>query len=161
MISLSPVDLLLRVSAASVGACESPPNTNAGPYVERVLKRTGNTRGDPWCASQVTDWGVLALGAAWPVQRTASVSLMADWARKAGCLMPSTAPEPGDLFVLWYPSKQRFAHVGLVIGVNADGTIATREGNSNNAGSRDGWLVVEKTRRLSERDRLIRWTMRL
>lgn len=161
LISLSPVELLLRVSAASVGACESPPNTNAGPYVERVLKRTGNKKGDPWCAAQVTDWGVLALGDAWPVKRSASVQQIADWALTAKCRVIATKVPalPGDLFVLWFSKLNRFAHIGLVTGVNADGSVKTREGNTSGAGSREGWLVADRTRKLTDADRLIRWTM--
>ena len=30
---------MIRVAQATLGAGESPPGTNAGPYVERVLKR--------------------------------------------------------------------------------------------------------------------------
>jgi hypothetical protein len=161
MITISPVDLLLRVSAASVGACESPPNTNAGPYVERVLRRTGNAKGDPWCAAQVTDWGVLALGDAWPVRRSASVQQIALWARERQCVHPPAEAQVGDLFVLWYPSLNRFAHIGIVIGVNANGTIATREGNTSGAGSREGWVVADRLRTLGTKDRVIRWTTAL
>lgn len=160
MISLSPVDLVLRVASATVGACESPPNTNAGPYVKRVLARTGLPEGQPWCAAWVTDVGLCALGAAWPVLKTASVQQMAEWAAKARCRYKAveTPAVPGDLFCLWYPQLKRWAHVGVVRRVDADGkTIHTLEGNTSGSGSREGWLVAEKTRVLGPRDRLIRW----
>lgn len=160
MITLSPVELLLRVSAASVGASEHPPNTNAGPYVERVQKRTGNRKGDAWCASQVTDWGMIALGAAWPVKRTARVQEMVDWAIGRGCLLDGP-PVAGDLFVIWFPSLKRYAHVGLVTAVDADGSFSTREGNTSGAGSREGWMVADRTRSLGPKDRVIRWTQAL
>jgi len=156
-VEITPVDLLLRVSAASVGASEHPPNTNAGPYVERVQRRTGNAKGDAWCASQVTDWGVLAFGDAWPVRRTASCAQMGAWAASTGCLVEGPA-HVGDLFLIWFPKLGRFAHVGLVTGVHADGRISTREGNTSGAGSREGWMVADRTRTLSPKDRLIRWT---
>ena len=159
-VTLSPVELVLRVSAATVGASEHPPNTNAGPYVERVQRSTGNKKGDPWCASWVTDIGTIALGKAWPVRRTASCALMGEWAAKAKCrYVPTKTPAAiGDLFLLFYPSLKRFAHVGLVIGVEADGkTIYTREANTSGGGSREGWLVAERKRVLTDKDRLIRW----
>lgn len=160
MMQISPIDLLLKVSAASVGACESPPNSNAGPYVERVLARTKTPKGSPWCAAQVTDWGVIAFGDAWPVKRSASVQEIAQWAADAKCryVATKTPAEPGDLFCLWYPSLKRYAHIGVVVSVEADGkTIGTVEGNTSGSGSREGWLVAEKTRVLTDKDRLVRW----
>lgn len=155
MITLSPVELLIKIASASVGACESPPNTNAGPYVERVLARTGTPKGSPWCAAQVTDWGVIALGEAWPVARSAYVPTIAAWADKMHCL--HTTPQRGDLFVLWFEKLQRFAHIGLVTDVRPDGSIATIEGNTSGAGSREGWMVGARVRTLTPQDRVIRW----
>jgi hypothetical protein len=57
-----------------------------------------------------------------------------------------TAPQPGDLFCLWFPSKNRYAHVGAVEAVDGN-FIWTVEGNSNKAGSRTGGSVVRLHRR--------------
>lgn len=57
-----------------------------------------------------------------------------------------TTPQPGDLFCLWFPSKNRYAHVGAVEAVDGD-FIITTEGNSNSAGSRTGGSVVRLRRR--------------
>lgn len=155
-LTLDAVDLLLRVSAATVGAQEV--GANDGAYVRRILKRVGNKPPDPWCAAWVTDVGLCALGEAWPVERTASVARMVEWAKFHDCLLaPPTPAQPGDLFCLWFPSLKRHAHVGIVTAVNADGSILTREGNTNAEGGREGWCVAEKTRTLTSRDRLIRW----
>jgi len=167
-ITLTCVELLLRVSQAAVGTGEQPPNSNRGPYVKRVLARTGLSEGHPWCAAAVTDWGVCAFGDAWPVVRSASVVQMADWAQQANCrYIPSEGgagvPQVGDLYVLHYPTLKRFAHVGLVISV--DGLrIGVRDGNTSDphdtdpARQREGWGVFEKTRTLTSADRLLRWT---
>lgn len=166
-IALSPVELLLRVSQAAVGAGEQPPNTNRGPYVKRVLARTGLKDGHPWCAAVVTDWGVCALGDAWPVVRSASVVAMAEWAQRAKCryvpgLVGDGVPQVGDLYVLHYPTLKRFAHVGLVISVNGL-RIGVRDGNTSDphdtdpARQREGWGVFEKMRTLTPADRLLRW----
>lgn len=171
LLTLSPIDLVLRVSQASVGAGEQPPNTNRGPYVRRVLKRCGLPEGHPWCAAVVTDWGLLSLDDAWPIPRTASVQQMAEWAKEAKCrYIPSKRgiglPQVGDLHALWYPKKDRFAHVGLVIGV--DGMrVRVRDGNTSDAENadpelqREGWGVFEKWRTLTPDDRLIRWVQAL
>ena len=157
---LSPVDLVLRVALATVGAGESPPNTNRGPFVAACLATTGLPEGHPWCAAYTTHIGLTALGAAWPVRRSASVQQQADWAKNAGCRLVATKTPAlvGDLFVLFYPSLKRFAHIGFVQAVAADGrTITTVEGNTSGSGSREGWIVAKRTRGLTARDRLIRW----
>lgn len=156
--TITPADaitIFLKVAAATEGACEV--GANAGPYVERVLKRTGNRKGDPWCAAQVTDWGVIALGEQWPVKRSASVQQIAEWAQAKGVRYAVTMARPGDLFIIWFASLRRFAHIGVVTGVK-DGKVETIEGNTNAAGGREGWLVARKTRTLSSADRILRWT---
>lgn len=159
VITLSPVELLLRVSKATVGAGEVPAGSNAGPYVRRVLKRTGNKEGDPWCASQISDWGAIALEELWPIPLTASVMVMCDWAAKTKCRYQATkvTPKVGDLLAIWYPSMKRWAHICLIVEVHDDGTVTTRDGNTSGDGGREGWLVAEKRRKLATRDRLIRW----
>lgn len=156
-VTLSAVELVLKVAAATEGACEV--GANAGPYVERVLRRTGNEKGAPWCAAWVTDVGVIALGDAWPCKRSASVQQICEAAAEKGQRLVATAekPQAGDLFALWFPKLGRWAHIGFVVAVNADGTIATLEANTNTNGSRDGWLVARRTRTLTAKDRLIRW----
>lgn len=57
-----------------------------------------------------------------------------------------TAPQVGDLFCLWFPSKDRYAHTGAVEAVDGD-FVVTVEGNSNAAGSRTGGAVVRLRRR--------------
>ena len=158
--TIDPIDLVLRVAQATLGAGESPPGTNAGPYVERVLKRVGFGKGAPWCAAWVSDVGALALGPQWPVKPSASVVAICEWAKGAGCRLEATKTPArrGDLFALWYPKLGRFAHIGLVLRVDPDGrTVETLEGNTSGAGERDGWLVWSKTRTLTRKDCLIRW----
>jgi hypothetical protein len=153
---ISPVDLVLRVASATLGASEVPPNTNTGPYVERVLAGTHTPKGNPWCAAWVTDVGTHALGERWPVLRTASVQQMAEWAESKG-IRYTAKPQIGDLFCLWFPKLNRFAHVGIVAAVQTDGQIVTVEGNTSGAGEREGWMVASKLRKLGRQDRLIRW----
>lgn len=104
--------------------------------------------------------GVSALGEGWKVLRSASVQQQCEWAAKKGVRLVATKikAEPGDLFALWYPKLNRWAHIGFVVSVAKDGrTIETIEGNTSGAGERDGWMVARKTRVLTAKDRLIRW----
>jgi hypothetical protein len=159
LITLSPVELYLKVSEASVGACEV--GANAGPYCKRVLGRTGNKEGDPWCASQFTDWGVIALGNRWPLVHSASVMVIAEDAKKKECRFVGV-DEPaqvGDGLAIWFPSLKRWAHICVVVNVSttSGAKVLTRDGNTNADGGREGWLVAEKHRTITRNDRLIRW----
>ena len=154
------VALVIKVALATEGAGESPPRSNKGPFVARCLKTTGLPEGHPWCAAWTTMVGVTALGEQWPVLKSASVQQQCEWAAKENVRLVATKvpAEHGDLFALWYPKLNRWAHIGFVVNVAKDGkTIETIEGNTSGAGERDGWMVARKTRVLTSKDRLIRW----
>jgi hypothetical protein len=148
-------ELVLIVAAATEGATENPTNSNGGPYVQRVLKRTGLGPGLPWCAAYVADVGVIALQERWPLPKTASCAALGEHAARAGIL--EEKPQVGDVFLVHYPSLGRFAHTGFVTAVRADGKIETIEGNTNDGGSRDGWGVFRRVRTPQAKDRFIRW----
>ncbi|MCC7196365.1 MAG: hypothetical protein IT356_12500 [Gemmatimonadaceae bacterium] len=130
---------------------EEPVGSNAGQAVEAMLKLTGLGKGQPWCAAFLALVGDAALGARWPLPLTASCVALGTFATAKGCLL--TTPAVGDVFLLWYPKLNRFAHTGLVTG-DAGQTI---EGNTSGGGSREGWGVFERTRTWDARTRFIRW----
>lgn len=161
-ISLSPIDLVLKVAAASVGASEHPPNTNRGPYVERVLKVVGLPPGQPWCAAQVADTGVTALGRLWPLPLTGSCQALNDFALSHKIRF--LKPERGDVFLVWHPELGRFAHTGFIETVGSqflNNQALTLEGNTSGGGSREGWMKAERTRTFKPEDRFVRWVMLL
>lgn len=153
--NVAPAELVLRVASATVGASEVPANTNAGPFVERCQKVTGNAKGDPWCASFVAMVGVSALGALWPVRKTGGCAELAAWANTKAVLQKK--PAAADVFLIWHGELGRFAHTGFVVSVNPDGSCVTIEGNTSGGGSREGWIVAERARRFKPVDRFIRW----
>lgn len=138
---------------------EDPKGSNAGMAVEAIQAATGNAPPDPYCASFVAYCGKAAFGSTWPVPLTAACKEIGVWAEKKGILLPPPA-ERGDIFLVWYPSLGRFAHAGVVINPELDnlGRCVTIEANTNPGdGSRDGWGVFERKRKLGPRDRLVRW----
>jgi hypothetical protein len=154
---IAPIDLLLRVSAKSIGACEVPANTNAGPYVERVLKRVGLKKGDPWCAAEVADTGYLAFGEHWPLPLTGGCQVLYEFAAGHGLI--AKTPSRGDVFLIWHAELRRFAHTGLIVSVpTTGGPCTTHEGNTSGGGSREGWLKAERQRHFAPEDRFIQWT---
>lgn len=154
--NVSPVDLVLRVADGSIGASEVPAGTNAGPYVERCQAVTGNAKGAPWCASWVARIGVAALGKRWPLPKTGGCQVLHDFAKPRGILRDT--PQTGDVFLIWHPELNRFAHTGFVALHRAGHRARTFEGNTSSAGVREGWIVADRERVFSAADRFIRWT---
>jgi surface antigen len=64
-----------------------------------------------------------------------------DWA--IGTLRLYGSPKRGDIFV-W--STPQGGHMGIVAQVFPDGSFRTIEGNSNDAGDREGYEVAERIR---------------
>jgi hypothetical protein len=152
-----PINAVIAEAKLYLGEEEKPKLSNRSPRIDYWLLETGVGFGLPWCSAYVSAVGRQALGRAWPVPRTASVQAMVDWAKtlvSAGVWQEK--PESGDLFVLYFDSLKRYAHVGLVITVSGEKFIAI-EGNTNTDGSRDGYGVYIRERKMLPTTRFIRW----
>jgi cell wall-associated NlpC family hydrolase len=137
---------LVREAKKWLGTVELP--GNRGVFVDFAnLLAIGDWRwakGAPWCASFVYLMGRLALGDEWIVPRTASVQALADW----GASMSDERPlHVGALVLVWFDSKQRYGHVGIVTGVEGE-KVSTIEGNTNRDGGREGFGVLARKRRI-------------
>lgn len=149
------VALVLKEAQRYIGVTEQPPGSNRGVEVDYWIRETGldPKQGLPWCAAFVHQVGRQAIGAAWPVPRTASVKAIATWA--AGL---HETPLAGDLFLLWNQGLGRYAHVGFVETVLPGGRFTTLEGNTNPGGSRDGFGVFRRERAVGGKTAFVRWT---
>ncbi|MCW3039093.1 MAG: hypothetical protein JWM31_998, partial [Solirubrobacterales bacterium] len=107
----------------AAGVAEQPPGSNDGPRIAQYRGATAGAGVGPWC-SYFVSW--LANQAGTPVgeagQGFGSVDALSAWAQRTG--RTTQAAAPGELIV-WDE------HIGLVTGVDADGTIHTIEGNSS------------------------------
>jgi hypothetical protein len=63
----------------------------------------------------------------------------------------------GEIFGLYFKSKKRVAHVGAVLEDFGDGWVLTIEGNTNDAGSREGNGVYTRLRHKSQIYVVARW----
>jgi hypothetical protein len=148
--------LVIRLARMMRGGYEL--GVNDGPLVRLFHRVTGTQAGDAWCAA-FTSFCLFVLGKACPVPPMAYCPHLAAWASKMGVL--DTTPTPGALMLFWRyvdaEKRSRFAHVGLVISHNADGTVDTIEGNTDDDGGREGWVVAVKRRRIGEGDRFVNW----
>jgi hypothetical protein len=156
--------LLIQVAVSYANMTEQRDRggDNHGQVVEYFLKGCSLGPGYPWCAAFVAHCGRYAfadpatLQTKWPLPRTASCVELGKFAKAKNVLTAS--PQRGDLFLVYYPAKSRFAHTGIVIQVNGDGSCLTIEGNTSGGGSREGWGVFVRTRHFTPRDRFVRWT---
>jgi hypothetical protein len=117
---------------------------NDGKAVEMYLHYVGLPKGQPWCASFVSwVYGQNKItnphSGYCPDYFTAKRTI---WKRNGKV---NTIPAQGDVWGLYFPEKGRIAHVGFVEQWGDKITI-TVEGNTNEAGSREGDGVYRKRR---------------
>jgi len=169
MLPLTP-SLVIAAASSFVGLGED--RDHGGQMVELFLREVGQPAGHAWCAAFVHHVGYWshydhrAARSSWPLPATASCYVLADFARRNKLLV--TEPQPGDVFLSYFPELKRYAHAGIVVSVDqrsgsgedAVCVCTTVEGNTNHDGAREGRLTLQKTRRFSVRngDRFIRWT---
>ncbi|MCK9587971.1 MAG: hypothetical protein M0Q93_01250 [Terrimicrobiaceae bacterium] len=121
-------DRILDVARASIGLQEKTGN-NDGPAIDRILASVGLERtGAPYCAAW-NRWVYDMAGFRLVGPRSALASKWVSdptWTRSKG----GTLPKPGDAWGIYFPSKKRVAHTGLVE-VWGTKTIRTIEANTS------------------------------
>jgi hypothetical protein len=103
-------------------------------------------QGGAWCAMGLS-WCAEFSGNRDAFPKHAYTPIGAAWG-KANGRWHTTSPRRGDLAYFWSPTKKRIAHVGIVTGVRADGSVETIEFNTSGpGGSQDnGGMVLRKVR---------------
>ena len=144
----SPRQRVLRVAEGLLGTKEET-GKNDGKIIEAVLASTGNRKGDPYCAA-FNYYCYREAGLAKLVPRSA---WSPDWAAKPTWTLAEggQTPKPADSFGIYFPSKKRVAHTGLVKKWTPP-TLQTVEGNTSpedtagSADDRDGRGIWSKRR---------------
>jgi len=146
----------LAVAAAQVGEREAPAGSNSGPMVDRYLRSVGCLPGAAWCMAFVS-WcfqqAALSLGVPDLFPRTGGC--LDGWNRvrrlAPGRIVSSAQAQadparirPGLVFVLDHGGGR--GHAGFVRGATGL-AFRTIEGNSNEAGGREGVGVFALNRR--------------
>lgn len=136
----------LQSAQSQIGVTEIPKGSNAGPEVEIYLRSVGLGKGFAWCMAFVF-WNVLQastkLKMSNPLKKTGGV--LAQWNALAPTLK-STTPMAGDIFIMDF--GKGVGHTGFVEKVEGL-NIHTIEGNTNDDGSREGYAVCNRTRKIS------------
>ncbi|MGV8136503.1 MAG: CHAP domain-containing protein [Mangrovibacterium sp.] len=135
---------LIRVAESQVGVLEKT-GKNDGAQVEKYLKSVGLGKGYAWCAAFVT-WCHDSAGIDNP-----SSAWSPDWFRsnvvyqsQKKTVVPFTS-QPGQVFGLYFETKRRVAHVGMITGEDRL-HYTTIEGNTDGSGTREGDGVYRRIR---------------
>jgi peptidoglycan hydrolase-like protein with peptidoglycan-binding domain len=131
---------------------------NMGPWVRLYMK--GNEGPNwPWCAgfvSFVLRQASDSLGVAPPVRGSFSCDLLAANAQQRQVFLPGSSVQspkdipPGSVFLVRRTGGD-WVHTGLVTATSPD-TFETIEGNTNDAGDREGYEVCRRVRGYKDKD---------
>jgi len=145
-------ETFLDIANKYIGVTESPVGSNRGPLIDRWNMNAHAPIGSFWCASFVSgvalEWEVQT-GYDWPLCISADCDVWLASAKKHKSL--STKGRPGDLVLL--VSNNDAYHIGIVAGYSESGTLISIEGNSNNNGSRNGFMVAKRENVFAGRNR--------
>lgn len=136
-------DKIAQTYSSQVGVRELTGN-NDGKAVETYLHYCGLSKGQPWCAAFVC-WVYGQNNVHNPKSGFCPDLFKTNrviWRRSTKY---NGLPVSGDIFGIYFPEKRRIAHTGFI---DKWGSIQvhTVEGNTNQAGSREGDGVYQKIR---------------
>lgn len=117
---------------------------NRGASVEMYLASVELGPGYAWCAAFVS-WCYQNANIQAPLSGWVPSYALKDKRIYHRGKFEKTTPQQGDVFMLWYTNKNRPAHIGFV-DQWGEKWIITVEGNTNDAGSREGDGVYRKRR---------------
>lgn len=138
---------------------------NSSPEIDTYLEAADLSPGLPWCAAFVN----------WCAEQAASdeevispleevrfegyVQSYYDFGHANDWIIPASEAQIGDIFLLWFDTKERYAHMGFVERVDMDGgTFTTIEGNTNEGGGREGTKIARRRRHISDDVVFLRWS---
>ena len=135
---------MILSAVTQIGVEEIPRGSNAGVDVEKYLKSVGLGKGYSWCMAFVY-WNVL--------QAAAKLKMPSPLIKTGGVLAQYNNPKntkksiplAGDIFI--QDHGKGMGHTGIVEYVVGD-TIHTIEGNTNDEGSREGYEVCRRVRKI-------------
>ena len=144
---------MVRVAYSQIGITEKPRNSNTGPEVEGWYQRSTFLAGTgfAWCAAFICYLFKEAsnkpgMKYSFKLPKTAGAFDYENWARNNSAYVdvikaPFDQILPGDVVIF------NFSHIGLAVSTISNGKVDCIEGNTNDAGSREGDGVYKKSRR--------------
>lgn len=154
---MKPIDY----AVAEIGNEEIPRGSNWGEHVEKYLKAVGINFPASWCMAFIywcfEQWESES-NIPNPLIRTGGV--LYQWNNvgaeyKFPMPLIKTEVQPGDIFIMDF--GHGLGHTGFVESVSEDGlTVETIEGNTNDTGSREGYEVCRRSRKVDKMKGFIR-----
>ena len=144
--------LFLAVARDYIGIREIG-GDNRGPSVEFMQKLGEITPGLPWCAAYVNAVAEIACSVKniiSPFEAIDYQGYVQSYFLHAQAENWLGAAHPGDIGMIYYPTKSRYAHIFIVDAVLEEG-VTTIEGNTNDDGSRNGVGVFQRFRTVTDR----------
>lgn len=140
---MTTADAVLDRARTQLGVAENPAGSN------RVLYSDWYGLQGPWCAMFVS-WCTHEEGVPLPATTSKGFAYTpsgAQWFQRQGRW--TSTPAKGHVVFFDFPGDDihRISHVGLVEDVDADGTVVTIEGNTDERGGRTGGKVMRRRRR--------------
>lgn len=146
----------LQVAITQLGVEEIPRGSNWGAPVKGYLNRVGLNFPASWCMAFVYwcfDEASKQLAIKNPTVKTAGC--LAHWNSPNAVSKRVQTPQAGDIFIMDFGGG--LGHTGIVEKVDADGTLHTIEGNTNDTGSREGYEVCRRVRKKSQMKGFLRY----
>jgi hypothetical protein len=160
---ITNAEAIARAASSKVGVRESGGNNKgkelAPFFAADDYQPNATDDGYPWCAAFVC-WCVQVALAGRMVSfkrpTTPSAWGFEAWCKSVDRSVMLHKPHKGDIrrgdIVVF-----TFSHIGIAVGDASNGRVATVEGNTDEAGSREGGGVFRKSRKLSEIRSVIRF----
>ena len=133
----------LQVAITQIGKEEIPRGSNWGEHVQKYLNSVGINFQAAWCMAFLY-WCFKQAGMVKQLPKTGGCLAMLHTVDKQYIVKK---PEVGAI-VVWDHGKG-LGHVGIVERVDGD-KMYTIEGNTNNDGSREGYAVERKVRKIAD-----------
>lgn len=148
---------VVEVAKRYLGVEEQPRGSNQGPYINEFLKHVGLPPGNPWCTAFVSycvHKAANELGIPTDFPKTGWTPALLTYAKQKNILFTrneieaGVKPLPGWIALFYYPNLHRVAHSGIVVRLLPLGIVQTIEGNTSDDGTREGYKVCRRLRRL-------------
>jgi len=149
---------IIDIAISQIGVQEDAAHTNHGESIKyQQAAGLGSAGGYPWCQSFVFWDGLQAYGDENPIPKTGGVLDCWHKAKAEGVEVINKADATLDSITagmqIIFQESPTTGHTGLVEFVDHDG-IHTIEGNTNDQGGRDGYIVCRKLRHLTDHNLL-------
>ncbi len=130
---------------------------NDHPLIDKFFDETCGLRNSPWCASSI-GYALKVNGHEIPSELQCYSPSYFPKERITWRRGDKTELQAGDVFGIYFPSKGRIAHMGVIYGEKRNSWVITLEGNTTDSGGREGNAFHMRRRHKSQIYVAANWT---